>query len=89
MVHTDRGYQYTSRSFKQFVENKKLEQSMSRAGKCIDNGPMEIFLGMIKVEMYYRKHYKTFEDLETDSKRYNMFYNTERVTLIIGLQIPA
>ena len=89
MVHTDRGYQYTSRSFKQFVENKKLEQSMSRAGKCMDNGSMENFLGMIKVEMYYRKHYKTFEDLEADIKRYITFYNTERVTLKMGLKIPA
>lgn len=62
---------------------------MSRAGKCIDNGPMENFLGVIKVEMYYRKHYKTFEDLETEIKRYNMFYNIERVTLKMGLKIPA
>ena len=89
MVHTDRGSQYTSRSFKQFVDENKLEQSMSRAGKCIDNGPMENFWGIIKVEMYYRKHYKTFEDLEADIKRYITFYNTERVTLKMGLKIPA
>lgn len=89
MVHTDRGSQYTSHSFKQFVDENKLEQSMSRAGKCIDNGPMENFWGIIKVEMYYRKHYKTFEDLETEIKHYNMFYNTERVTLKMGLKIPA
>ncbi len=33
-------------------------QSMSRVGKCIDNGPMEGFLGTIKTEMFYGKNLK-------------------------------
>ena len=30
-------------------------QIMSRAGRCIDNGPIEGFWGIIKSEMYYLK----------------------------------
>ena len=36
-------------------------QSMSRVARCIDNGPMEGFWGLMKREMYYGKKYKTKE----------------------------
>ncbi len=39
MLHSDRGFQYTSWSFKKRLEAHGLTQSMSRVGKCIDNGP--------------------------------------------------
>lgn len=62
---------------------------MSRVGKCIDNGPMENFLGMIKEEMYRLTTYNTFEELVKVIKGYIEFYNTKRVTLKMGLKIPA
>ncbi|MHB2048020.1 IS3 family transposase [Aerococcus urinae] len=89
LLHSDRGFQYTSHFFKRFVDEKQLIQSMSRVGKCIDNGPMENFWGIIKEEMYRLKTYESFEQLEEDIKRYIEFYNTERVTLDMGLKIPA
>lgn len=89
LIHSDRGFQYTSHFFHEFVEEKQLIQSMSRVGKCIDNGPMEAFWGTIKEEMYRLKTYDTFESLEADIHRYIEFYNTERVTLSMGLKIPA
>ena len=52
IFHSDRGFQYTSREFKKKLENQKMEQSMSRVGHCIDNGPTEGFWGIIKTEMY-------------------------------------
>src|SRR5699024_2549975 len=39
LFHSDRGFQYTSHSFKQFIEKHQIIQSMSRVGRCIDNGP--------------------------------------------------
>ena len=62
---------------------------MSLVGKCIDNGPMENFWGIIKEEMYRLATYNTFEELEEDIKGYIKFYNTKRVTLKMGLKIPA
>ena len=35
-----------------------MTQSMSRVARCIDNGPMEGFWGLMKREMYYGKKYK-------------------------------
>lgn len=89
LFHSDRGFQYTSYFFKKFVDEHGLIQSMSRVGKCIDNGPMENFWGIIKVEMYRLNTYDSFEALEADIARYIDFYNNERVTLAMGLKIPV
>jgi len=35
------------------MENAKLQHSMSRPGKCIDNGSIEGFWGTLKCEKYY------------------------------------
>lgn len=41
LIHSDRGHQYTSLRFKELLDSANMKQSMSRVGKCIDNGPME------------------------------------------------
>lgn len=48
LVHSGRGYQYTSRLFKVKLDAIEDTQSMSRVGRCIDNGPMEGFWGILK-----------------------------------------
>jgi transposase InsO family protein len=79
LLHSDRGYQYTSPYFKKKLEEAKVVQSMSRVGRCIDNGPMESFWGTLKCEKYYLKNYKTYEELEKEIKEYIYFYNNERL----------
>lgn len=79
MLHSDRGFQYTSLSFKKLMDDNKLTQSMSRVGRCIDNGPMESFWGTLKCEKYYLHTYQTFEDLKKDIDDYIHFYNYERL----------
>ncbi|NLP41465.1 MAG: IS3 family transposase [Veillonellaceae bacterium] len=37
MLHSYRGFQYTSLAFKKRLEDHGLTQSMSRVGKCIDD----------------------------------------------------
>ncbi|MDK7886329.1 DDE-type integrase/transposase/recombinase [Lactobacillus gasseri] len=48
MLHSDRGFQFTRAPFKHELEEHGMSQSMSRAGRCIDNGPMEGWQGLIK-----------------------------------------
>ena len=45
IFQSDRGFQYTSNVFHQKLLDHGMTQSMSRVGKCIDNGPMEGFWG--------------------------------------------
>lgn len=55
-----------------------MRQSMSRVGRCIDNGPMEGFWGILKSEMYYLRKFTSQEELTTAIENYISFYNTGR-----------
>jgi transposase InsO family protein len=79
LIHSDRGFQYTSHEFSRKTKKAKMKQSMSRVGKCIDNGPMESFWGTLKCEKYYLNKYDTFEELEKAVEEYIHFYNHERL----------
>ncbi|WP_370736988.1 transposase [Desulfitobacterium hafniense] len=57
IFHSDRGFQYTNRVFHAKIEAAGMIHSMSRVAKCIDNGPMEGFWGIIKRERYYGKRF--------------------------------
>lgn len=81
LFHSVRGFQYTSRNFQRLLKERQFVQSMSRVGRCIDNGPMEAFWGTLKSEMFYLNTYQTFEELERDISAYITFYNEERITL--------
>ena len=78
IFHSDRGFQFTSKIFKFKLDNQGMIQSMSRVGKCIDNGPMEAFWGTIKSEMYYVNKFYSIENLTTSIEQYIEFYNNKR-----------
>jgi len=78
IFHSDRGFQYTSPAFKNKLQQAHMIQSMSRVGKCIDNGPMEGFWGIIKSEMYYLNKFYTYEELKAAIEKYIEYYNNGR-----------
>lgn len=78
IFHSDRGYQYTSKSFKEKLEKAEMKQSMSRVGCCIDNGPMEGFWGILKSEMYYLHSFGKYEGLKLAIENYIDYYNNRR-----------
>lgn len=79
LFHSDRGFQYTSKSFRQKLDNIGAIQSMSRVSRCIDNGPMEGFWGIIKAEMYYLTKFHNFDELQHSIDKYIDFYNKRRL----------
>lgn len=60
------------------IENAEMVHSMSRVGRCIDNGPIEAFWGTLICEKYYLNTYDTYEALEKAVHTYISFYNSER-----------
>jgi putative transposase len=64
LFHSDRGYQYTNRQFKAKLDRIGATQSMSRVSRCIDNGPIEGFWGIIKSEMFYLQKFHTYQELK-------------------------
>lgn len=78
IFHSDRGFQYTTKTFKKKLDDVGMTQSMSRVSRCIDNGPMEAFWGMLKSEMYYLKKFNSYDGLEAAVIDYIDYYNNHR-----------
>ena len=88
IFHSDRGYQYTSRVFHHKLEKAGMTQSMSRVAKCIDNGPMEGFWGILKRERYYGKRFTSKQELIHMITNYINYYNNQRVQRNLGVLTP-
>ena len=79
IFHSDRGFQYTSKTFKMKLDENGMIQSMSRVGKCIDNGPMEGFWGILKSEMFYGIYFDDEQALKNKIEEYIFNYNNWRL----------
>lgn len=88
LFHSDRGYQYTNRAFHAKLEAAGMTQSMSRVAKCIDNGPMEGFWGIIKRERYYGKRFTSRESIVAMIETYIQYYNNKRLQRNLGVLTP-
>lgn len=51
LIHSDQGFHYTRKKFRQLLKDHDLRQSMSRRGNCWDNAPQESFFGHMKDEI--------------------------------------
>ena len=88
LFHSDRGFQYTNRAFHAKLEAAGMQQSMSRVAKCIDNGPMEGFWGILKRERYYGKKFTDRDSLVAMIENYIDYYNNERLQRNLGVLTP-
>ena len=88
LFHSDRGYQYTNRTFHAKLETAGMTQSMSRVAHCIDNGPMEGFWGILKRERYYGKRFTDRESLVRMIEEYIDYYNSKRLQRNLGILTP-
>lgn len=88
LFHSDRGFQYTNRTFHGKLVDAEMTQSMSRVAKCIDNGPMEGFWGILKRERYYGKRFESREELVEMIKSYIFYYNNRRLQRKLGILTP-
>ena len=88
LFHSDRGFQYTNRLFHTKLINAGITQSMSRVAKCIDNGPMEGFWGILKRERYYGKRFTDRDTLEKMIEDYIDYYNNKRLQRNLGILTP-
>ena len=88
LCHSDRGFQYTNRVFHAKLEAAGMTQSMSRVAKCIDNGPMEGFWGILKRERYYGKGFTDRGTLVAMIENYIEYYNNKRLQRKLGVLTP-
>lgn len=70
------------------LSNNDITQSMSRIGRCIDNGPMEGFWGILKSEMYYLHKFDDYESLKAAIENYIDYYNNRRYQKRLNRMTP-
>jgi transposase InsO family protein len=89
IFHSDRGAQYTSRSFAEAAADLGVRRSVGRTGSCFDNALAESFNASLKVERVHRTVYPTREHARKDVTRYIEFrYNTKRLHSALGYRTP-
>lgn len=88
LLHSDRGFQYTSAQFRMCLNAHHMKQSMSRVAHCINNCPTEAFCGILKQEMYYGHRFTSREALVTVKTTYIDYNTNGRLLPKLGVMTP-
>lgn len=89
IVHSDQGWHYQLPAYQQMLKRRKLVQSMSRKGNCLDNAAMESFFATLKSECFYLKKFTSLDELERALRQYIHYYNHDRIKLKLNGLSPV
>ncbi|WP_342426794.1 IS3 family transposase [Paenibacillus sp. FSL L8-0158] len=78
LLHSDQGFQYTSRQYTNLLKRYGIQASMSRKGNCWDNACIENFFSHFKTECFYLHAFHSAQQVEHAVQKYIHFYNHER-----------
>ncbi len=88
LVHSDRGSQYASETFRKILRGV-CPQSMSRKANCWDNAVSESFWKTLKAELIYREIFRTRNEARRAIFEYiEIFYNKRRLHSTLGYLSP-
>jgi len=79
ILHSDRGTQFTSYEYQQFLKDHNIVSSMSAVGHCGDNASAEGFFGLIKRERLNRRRYRTVAEAKADVFDYIERFHNSRI----------
>jgi putative transposase len=79
LVHSDQGFQYQHRSWRDLLATVGATPSMSRKGNCLDNAVIENFFGHLKSEVLLES-FPSIEALEPAIADYIHWYNHARTS---------
>lgn len=78
IFHSDRGGNYRSKTFCNYLKSLKVTQSFSRAYTPYDNSVVESFFSSLKREELYRTKYRSDKEFKKAVDEYMVFYNSQR-----------
>jgi putative transposase len=87
--HSDRGSEYTSKSYQDLLKQQNIRISMSRKGDCYDNALIESFWGTLKEECFGHGIYQSRKEAKIAIFEYiEVFYNRKRRHSSLGYLSP-
>lgn len=89
ILHSDQGFQYTSKPYVALLKKQELTGSHSRRGNCFDNACVESFFSHLKTEMIYLEKPRNAAEPLRMITEYMEFYNTERFKKKLGDRSPV
>ncbi len=89
ILHSDQGWQYQMKVWQSLLKNRKIKQSMSRKGNCLDNAAMENFFSILKSELFYLKKFDSILSLKKEIVQYIDYYNHQRIKLKLNGLSPV
>ncbi len=81
ILHSDQGYQYTSKHYQVICQAHGIITSMSRKGNPLDNAVIESFHSLLKKETLYNNQFTTMDDYIQSVISWLDFYNRDRIQL--------
>ena len=78
IFHSDRGGNYRSKTFCNYLKSLKVTQSFFRAYTPYDNSVVESFFSSLKREELYRTKYRSDKEFKKAVDDYMVFYNSQR-----------
>lgn len=76
--HSDMGWQYRHRWWRDRLAGLNIRQSMSRKGNCIDNAATEQVFGHLKDEFHAGREFASYEQFKNELDAYIIHWNTKR-----------
>ncbi len=89
ILHSDQGFQYTSKYYKQALDEAGIQGSHSRRGNCLDNACIESFFSHLKAEGLSAKELLSEQEMICKIHSYIDFYNHERFQKRLGQLSPV
>ncbi|WP_312853916.1 IS3 family transposase [Thermoactinomyces mirandus] len=87
ILHSNRGYQYTSGAYHDMLHQFGVISSMYRKGNCYDNACIESFFSHLKTEALYTHNIQNVQEAQKVICEYIQFYNLERIQIKLN-QLP-
>lgn len=90
VAHTDRGCQFAADIYRDRLTACGVTASMSRRGNCYDNAFVESFFRTLKVELVYRREFKTQDEAKAAIFEFiEVWYNRQRTHSSLDYKTPV
>jgi transposase InsO family protein len=89
ILHSDQGFQYTSKKYNKRLKKYGIIGSHSRKGNCLDNACIESFFSHFKTEMLYQYDFRSEDELKQAIETYMYNYNYKRFQKRLNHRSPV